>query len=631
MNMSNHQLSSDNKPGVNSRIPGWLPGALIIPLAGFFMVYWCWGTWPDVLIDFGRELYVPWRLTEGQVLFRDIAYFNGPLSPYINALWFSLFGTSLLTLVVCNVVLLGCFTALLYRMTADVGDWLAATGACLAFLTIFAFGLFMGFGIFNFVTPYSHEATHGIMLAFASLYCLWRFEPGRKNGYLVAAGLTLGLVFLTKVELFIAAAAADFIFLFMMNYGGQKLGRRIARDITLFLGCVMLPPLVAVGLLSLSLPVSEAVRGTLGGWPHLSNDEITSLLFYKKSMGLDQPWENTVLMLKVAIWYVLIVTPAIVIALLPANIPNQRRFLAAAWAILISGYIAFAWSNATWLLMPRPLPLALAPVLVGLLTLWWTRPVSADVPRRLIRSISLVVFAVMLLPKIILNLRVAHYGFFLAMPAAIVLVLAMIAWLPAYIDKRGGYGAAVRMLGIAVLVVTIGAHFRMNNFVVDSKIVPVGKGSDAFRTWNTDRGRSVAQALPKIETLIGPEQTLVVLPEGVMLNYLTRRITPIPHINFMPLELIMFGEDRILDDLRDTPPHFIVLAHKATSDYGYRFFGRDYGQRIMHWVNENYEVIEQIGAPPLRSNDFGIQILRQNRRGRLMRDTEDRMPAEDRR
>lgn len=27
-----------------------------------------WGTWPDVLIDFGRELYVPWRLSLGERL-----------------------------------------------------------------------------------------------------------------------------------------------------------------------------------------------------------------------------------------------------------------------------------------------------------------------------------------------------------------------------------------------------------------------------------------------------------------------------------------------------------------------------------------------------------------------------------
>ena len=37
-----------------------------------------------LMIDFGRELYVPWQLNEGKALYRDIAYFHGPFSPYLN-------------------------------------------------------------------------------------------------------------------------------------------------------------------------------------------------------------------------------------------------------------------------------------------------------------------------------------------------------------------------------------------------------------------------------------------------------------------------------------------------------------------------------------------------------------------
>ena len=44
-----------------------------------------WRTWPDILVDFGQELYVPWRLTQGEALYRDIAWVGGPLSQYGNA------------------------------------------------------------------------------------------------------------------------------------------------------------------------------------------------------------------------------------------------------------------------------------------------------------------------------------------------------------------------------------------------------------------------------------------------------------------------------------------------------------------------------------------------------------------
>ena len=45
------------------------------------LLWWSWRRWPDPLVDFGRELYVPWRINAGQVLYRDLASLFGPLSP----------------------------------------------------------------------------------------------------------------------------------------------------------------------------------------------------------------------------------------------------------------------------------------------------------------------------------------------------------------------------------------------------------------------------------------------------------------------------------------------------------------------------------------------------------------------
>lgn len=36
-----------------------------------------WRRWADPIVDFGRELYIPWRLSEGAVLYRDVEDFYG--------------------------------------------------------------------------------------------------------------------------------------------------------------------------------------------------------------------------------------------------------------------------------------------------------------------------------------------------------------------------------------------------------------------------------------------------------------------------------------------------------------------------------------------------------------------------
>ncbi len=102
-----------------SSLAGWA-GPIVLSATGLAMLAWTWGTWPDVVIDFGRELYVPWQLAEGKVLYRDIAWFNGPLSAHWNAALFSLFGVGLQTLVFANLALVGLQVWLLYALIARV-------------------------------------------------------------------------------------------------------------------------------------------------------------------------------------------------------------------------------------------------------------------------------------------------------------------------------------------------------------------------------------------------------------------------------------------------------------------------------------------------------------------------------
>ena len=42
-------------------------------------------TWPDVLVDFRREIYIAWRLAKGETLYADLAYHFGSLSPYLTS------------------------------------------------------------------------------------------------------------------------------------------------------------------------------------------------------------------------------------------------------------------------------------------------------------------------------------------------------------------------------------------------------------------------------------------------------------------------------------------------------------------------------------------------------------------
>ena len=175
------------------------------------MAFWSWRKWPDLLVDFGQQLYIPWQLAGGKLLYRDIVILHGPLSQYFNAFWFKLFGPSLTVLIFVNLAILAGITVVLYKSVRRFADSLTATAVCLVLLTLFGFSQYVRVGNYNYVTPYTHEATHGIALTAAMILALSHYLT--RGGHLSAAisGICLGLALLTKVEVALAAVAVVLI------------------------------------------------------------------------------------------------------------------------------------------------------------------------------------------------------------------------------------------------------------------------------------------------------------------------------------------------------------------------------------------------------------------------------------
>src|SRR6478609_7170769 len=132
-----------------------------------------WRKWPDVLTDFGLQLYLPWRIASGEVLYRDVMYLTGgPLSQHYHALLFKICGVSMLPVFVSNLVLGVALVILLYGFFLACADAWTATLVGLAVALVFAFNQYSDIGNFNFIAPYCHEVWHGVVLSIAAVGCL---------------------------------------------------------------------------------------------------------------------------------------------------------------------------------------------------------------------------------------------------------------------------------------------------------------------------------------------------------------------------------------------------------------------------------------------------------------------------
>ncbi len=164
------------------------------------------------------------------------------------------------------------------------------------------------------------------------------------------------------------------------------------------------------------------------------------------------------------------------------------------------------------------------------------------------------------------------------------------------------------------LVAAIVSYLALSHAWYRSKVVTIGSGGDRFLA--SARGMAVYEALRQLKQMTPHNGTLAVLPEGVMMNYLSRRESPLRLVNFMPPELIAFGERALLDSLESRPPDVVFLVQRDTSEYGYPRFGTtaSYGQQVISWVKESYRTTAIVPGEAKRAPDLEIEILQIQRR-----------------
>jgi hypothetical protein len=177
--------------------PDAVARATIIAVA-LFLFWLTWAHWGDIQVDCGREVYVPYELLHGKLLYRDLWYPYGPLEPYISALLLWIFGEHLSVLYCLGLALLIGSALTLF----EAGKLLAGRAVGLtAALALLIEGV--GFTIFNYIFPYAYSAPMGVLLSLLCLFFTLNYSLQERTGdkYLVLAGIAAGLALITKQEM----------------------------------------------------------------------------------------------------------------------------------------------------------------------------------------------------------------------------------------------------------------------------------------------------------------------------------------------------------------------------------------------------------------------------------------------
>jgi hypothetical protein len=555
----------------------WLGIASLAGLAVFFLAV-SWRKWPDPLIDFGRELYVPWRLAHGAVLYRDVDDFYGPLSQYFNAGLFALFGPGLMVLVAANLVVFTAIVAMIYRLFRRAWGAGAAFVSAALFISVFGFSQLVGIGNYNYATPYAHEVTHGLLVCLLLVAVLPGWVENATPRRSLLAGLLFGLAAVLKPEILLAAGLATGA-AFLVQRGWRRPWRMAALGAWV-LGAV-LPTAGFTVYFSTQVPWRAALGFACRAWLSVAaSSRFVGDPVQTGFLGFDQPgphfWAHAG-----ATLVALLVIGAIGGCAWWANRTPQLGGRSLILAVLAAGMVALACWGISWAEVGRCL-LGLAVIygLVCLVTLLRQRETAAGSSTRVLRLL-LAVLAVALMGRMLLNGRIYQFGFYQAALAALLVPAVVIGELPARlgVGRWGRVTAIVGCLGLIGPGVVILAG--QSRHMLRLKTQAVGEGRDQFTTFSPQldpTGELIGQSSRWLRTASdGQAQTLLVLPEGEMINYLARLPSPVAPFFFFSAATSGGREAAIVRDLEKSPPDWIVLVSRDLREYGVQRYGESPG------------------------------------------------------
>lgn len=418
----NSKKSKGNVHGVSSFFLE-VCGLLALVGLGIFFLMASWRKWPDPLIDFGQGLYIPWRLTHGAVLYRDVGHLYGPLSQYANALLFACFGTSFMVLVTANLLIFTAITMVIYvlcRVAWGVGAALAATAV---FISVFGFSQFVGIGNYNYATPYTHETTHGVVVCLLLLLVLIRWIDHPTSPGSLIAGLLFGLTAVLKPEFLLAGGLVTLTAAGLSYRYGKWPG---AGSMFIWVCGAALPTVVFTAYFSAFLPWQSAVGAACRGWLNaITTTRYSGYGLQWNFIGTDDPWKHFVEQTIATILAAMVIAMIAMTGLLTDRMQKTWTKLVII-GLLGLAMMCLACYEIDWIEIGR--------CLLGLTLIYTSFSVASVLGRKYqpvqVTRLLFTVLAASLMFRMILHGRIYQFGYYQAALAGLLIPALLVGELP---------------------------------------------------------------------------------------------------------------------------------------------------------------------------------------------------------
>lgn len=562
--------------------------------------------WGDLIIDTAREAWVPKGIVDGRVLYKDISYNYGIFAPYFIALLFKIFGVNLNVLAGCGLVVTTLMSFFLYRISRLFVDEIISALTVFTFLFVFAFGQYSYTGIFNFIIPYSFASTFSVFFTAAALYffCKYFFTSSRKH--LLSWAIFLIFVILTRPEFGLVVWLG---FVSILLYGYFVLHRRKG-DPLLFLmpfGALLLAILLYVGFF--------IKTGSFAYFKTMVLDMIVltkTNIFVINNAGLNAPLGNTWLVIKIFISHMIVVATiaagSYLIKKSLVNINPNSGYLAFCGVFIISLVFInnrdWAFSFSQYEALPVVLILGIAWIIfVGR---------HGERPEEGLALLSVFVVSLICILKILLAANPNIYGFYL-IPIALAAYYIFFFRIMKDFFLKVWFDFPVVLFSAILTCFFIFQAFSfwaISRSVYQYKAFLVSTDKGNFSSFFDSRSVYFWETVAYLSENTSPHDTVVVLPEGIGVNFFSDRDNPLPFVVYQPTVIQVVGEKNIISQFISKKVDYCIILHRPTGEQGADRFGIDYGKELNTWIVANYKMVKLFGKYPYTSSEFGAAIFK---------------------
>ena len=568
----------------------------------------------SAIIDCGREAYIPSAILKGKVLFKDILILYGPFSYQLNAFFYKLFGENLNTLYAAGILNAYLIMSVIYLTARIITS--KSVSFCTTFLIMTA--LIFHFFITSFTFPYAFAIVYALSAFLVSVLFFIQYLKSSNPKFVPLSYLFIGISLLAKIEYILFLGILMLITLII---------KPVSRKYAVYsFGAFIFPTLVSYGILFFQgLNIGEFIKYL--DFMHRYSTSNLVQYFYKNYTGFFPSMKLAVMNFHSFtsgtvnfFTSILVIYPLLMLALnklsslIRIKFPKMVQYLLFLPLIIffpfiyirgIASDIGFSWlpvsTTVIFIVLFVEQILKIREIkenkMLCRIRLWFEKLEFTD---KTLMLLSLIAFTVMVKSYFFVTLQV--FGTFILPLAVLVNLVFLIDYLPKklkFLDKQVWKITCLLIFLFTGLFYSIRYAYiatTQNSYPVESSKGRIYTNKEVAITINT--------TLDYVQKNVNENASILVIPEGAMINFLSGRQSDDWYYSLIPNYLETFGESSVINDLSKNSPDYIFIDTRDCADYGFPLFGQDYGFKLFSYIKQNYSFEKEFG------NTFKIYVYK---------------------